>query len=676
MTAARRTAVGKATQTVEHGLLEDSDDAIVAADFRGVLTAWNLGAERMYGWSAEEVLGHPVTQVAELGLGLEAGAPIRVALDAAGRWRGEVVAHRKDGAPIDVEQADHVVRDGDGEIAGYVGIHRDVTGRTADEVERERGTHRLEALAAFGLRALAERDQRPLMDAATAVVTRTLDAELGGVAELLPSGEVLFRSGVGWDPDAFGFAAGGDSLVDYTLTTGTPVVSDDVTADPRFALPRLLADHGVASAVAAIIGGRDGPAGVLGAYSRRPHRFTGADAGFVQSVAGVLGTARQRFDSEEELRDGDMAAHIAPRGRGPAREVRVLVVDHQTAVREALATAFAATGGFRMNGTAASLAQGREMLAGVDVAVLAIKLPDGSGADLIEDLLRHNHDARAIVVGSSLGHAEVARAVELGAAAVLHETASLEEIVGAARRLHAGETLVPLAEVVELHRFARRERDRGQRERARIAELTPREREVLQLLADGLSAEGIAARLVISPSTQHPRQAGRPLPAAGGGLRPAQRGRRPAPSRHRGRWSGGGCRVGTLRRPRPYAGGFSATTSSCSIVGSSKSSPVFSLSAAATSPERCAWRPSSSGKASKIPKEEGPNWTANHLTVLGSPSTIDSPWFRKSRTSSSLPGSASRRTRTALLTWVGILGFSFGRLASSRTIAATLASYI
>lgn len=47
---------------------------------------------------------------------------------------------------------------------------------------------------------------------------------------------------------------------------------------------------------------------------------------------------------------------------------------------------------------------------------------------------------------------------------------------------------------------------------------------------------------------------------------------------------------------------------------------------------------------------------------MASPSTIDSPWFKKSRTSSSLPGSASRRTRSALLTFVvALLDLSLDR---------------
>jgi DNA-binding NarL/FixJ family response regulator len=56
--------------------------------------------------------------------------------------------------------------------------------------------------------------------------------------------------------------------------------------------------------------------------------------------------------------------------------------------------------------------------------------------------------------------------------------------------------------MVELLRFASRERAHEQDQRRRIERLTPREREVLQLMADGLDSRRAAARLYISPRTQ------------------------------------------------------------------------------------------------------------------------------------------------------------------------------
>jgi DNA-binding NarL/FixJ family response regulator len=108
----------------------------------------------------------------------------------------------------------------------------------------------------------------------------------------------------------------------------------------------------------------------------------------------------------------------------------------------------------------------------------------------------------ALVLSASLDYAETARAVESGAAGVLHKTAHLDEVVGAVERLRAGETLMPLEEVVELLRFAGERRQQQHGARQLIARLTPREREVLQALAEGLDSRQIAERLHISVRTE------------------------------------------------------------------------------------------------------------------------------------------------------------------------------
>jgi DNA-binding NarL/FixJ family response regulator len=70
------------------------------------------------------------------------------------------------------------------------------------------------------------------------------------------------------------------------------------------------------------------------------------------------------------------------------------------------------------------------------------------------------------------------------------------------RRLGAGETLVPLEDVVDLLRLAARQRDEDRDAERAIAGLSPREREVLHLLAAGLESMAIAERLHISPRTE------------------------------------------------------------------------------------------------------------------------------------------------------------------------------
>src|SRR5918995_297705 len=189
----------------------------------------------------------------------------------------------------------------------------------------------------------------------------------------------------------------------------------------------------------------------------------------------------------------------------PEGDVRVLLVEDHAAVREAVAASFEREAGFEVVGQAGSLAAARRLLAEgipVDVAVVDLGLPDGHGGDLIEDLRAANPEAQALVLSMSLDRAEKARAVQSGAAGVLHKTAHLDEVVGAVERLRAGETLMPLEEVVELLRFAGTKKYEEYKARQAIESLTPREMEVLQKLAGGLDSDGIAESLHISVRTQ------------------------------------------------------------------------------------------------------------------------------------------------------------------------------
>jgi DNA-binding NarL/FixJ family response regulator len=226
----------------------------------------------------------------------------------------------------------------------------------------------------------------------------------------------------------------------------------------------------------------------------------------VASVAQTLGVEYAKIvellpaDNELLLRSG-----VGFEEGLVGRPVRVLLVEDQTAIREALASSFEAEG-FEVVGQAESMAQARRMFKDtdhpIDVALIDLGLPDGYGADLIKELREAHPQAHGLVLSMSLDRANVSRAVELGAAGVLSKTTHLGEVVQAVRRLRAGETLMPLEEVVELLRFAGYRRDEEREAHRSIEKLTPREIEVLQALALGLDSEGIAQRLHISPRAE------------------------------------------------------------------------------------------------------------------------------------------------------------------------------
>jgi PAS domain S-box-containing protein len=113
-------------------LLDNTEDAIVAFDPEWFITVWNAGAERMYGWTADEVLGRYTLEVARLELSPAERTEVRLAVAERGRWRGEITAYRKDGAPVRIELIAVAVRGTDGEITGFLGIHRDLTEHRRD----------------------------------------------------------------------------------------------------------------------------------------------------------------------------------------------------------------------------------------------------------------------------------------------------------------------------------------------------------------------------------------------------------------------------------------------------------------------------------------------------------------------------------------------------------------
>jgi DNA-binding NarL/FixJ family response regulator len=219
----------------------------------------------------------------------------------------------------------------------------------------------------------------------------------------------------------------------------------------------------------------------------------GFDLGAEPSGAAGITGMRERA----ALLDGDVDITSQP-GRGTRvrlevalgddqgseqRQVRVLLVEDHAAVRQAIAAMIEREPDFNVVGQTGSLKEARGMLQEIDVAVVDLGLPDGYGGDLIKELSEVNPRAQALVLGAGLDRTETARAIERGAAGTLDKTAQLDE-------------------VVELLRFAGKQREREHQDRAAIDRLTPREVEVLRALAAGLDSQAIADRLYISVRTE------------------------------------------------------------------------------------------------------------------------------------------------------------------------------
>jgi DNA-binding NarL/FixJ family response regulator len=208
------------------------------------------------------------------------------------------------------------------------------------------------------------------------------------------------------------------------------------------------------------------------------------------------------FDAAEGKRGEREQRLLSATSEQPQSPVRILLVEDHAAVREAIAAMFEREPGFTVVGQAGSLAEAREMLARVDVAVLDLSLPDGVGSELITELHAASPNADALVLSAGLDPTSIARAVQNGAAGVLDKAARLDELLEAVTRLRAGDTLLSRDEIVEFLSSDRLRREVEHADRGAIETVTERELDVLRLLAEGLDSRAIAGRLHISERTE------------------------------------------------------------------------------------------------------------------------------------------------------------------------------
>ncbi|TWC77283.1 PAS domain S-box-containing protein [Rhizobium sp. SJZ105] len=110
-------------------IVESSDDAIVSKTLNGIITTWNKGAERLFGYAAEEAIGKPITIVIPPDR-LDEEPAILARIQAGERVdHFETIRRRKDGSLIDISLTISPIRDGNGKIIGASKIARDISER-------------------------------------------------------------------------------------------------------------------------------------------------------------------------------------------------------------------------------------------------------------------------------------------------------------------------------------------------------------------------------------------------------------------------------------------------------------------------------------------------------------------------------------------------------------------
>jgi DNA-binding NarL/FixJ family response regulator len=188
-----------------------------------------------------------------------------------------------------------------------------------------------------------------------------------------------------------------------------------------------------------------------------------------------------------------------PEGSGhPSGElpIRVLIVEDHRVVAEGMAALINHESDMKVVGEAGSVAETLSAAAelGPDVVLLDFRLPDGTGAEAAAAIREVRPEAKLIFLTREDTEAARFAAVQSGASAFIHKSKAASEVVAAIRDVARGRMLITPRTIATL--IAKRRAIEVQ-----LQSLTVREKEVLRLMADGLSSRAVAAKLGISYTT-------------------------------------------------------------------------------------------------------------------------------------------------------------------------------
>ena len=180
------------------------------------------------------------------------------------------------------------------------------------------------------------------------------------------------------------------------------------------------------------------------------------------------------------------------------KRAQVLLVDDHRLVSEGLKSILAAK--FDVVGVAEN---GRAMIAAArelkpDVIVADITMPELNGIEALEELKKHEPNARVIFLTMHRDEVYAQRALNAGACGFVLKHAASEELIMAVQSALAGQVFITPMLAKELLDATQRG---PQHSTDQLASLTLRQRQILRLLADGLAAKQIAAKLGISHRT-------------------------------------------------------------------------------------------------------------------------------------------------------------------------------
>jgi two-component system response regulator DevR len=183
----------------------------------------------------------------------------------------------------------------------------------------------------------------------------------------------------------------------------------------------------------------------------------------------------------------------------PSGTIRIFLLDDHEVVRRGIADLLASVAGFEIVGEAGTAGEARNRILAIrpDVAILDARLPDGSGIDVCRDIRSALPGTYCLILTSYDDEDAVLASVLAGASGYVLKEVRGSGLIDAIRQVAIGRSLIAQGIIDKVMTRVRE----GTASDNRLAALTEREREVLDLIADGLTNRQIGERLFIAEKT-------------------------------------------------------------------------------------------------------------------------------------------------------------------------------
>jgi PAS domain S-box-containing protein len=289
-------------------IVESTSVAIVGKDLEGRITAWNLGAERLYGYRADEVLGRSVSML------VPEDRRVELAEELARARRGEhvpqrqTIHRRKDGSSIEVLLDVSPMRGREGEIVGISSIASDLS-------ELKRTERRLAAQHAITRSLASATSVAEASPAILATIAELADWQVGELWCADFDSGLLLLSGA-WQAPTIGgagverFSRGatferGEGLPGLVWASGEPLWIEDLSSARGFPRQQEAARLGLRSFFAFPIPGVGRTVGVLAFFARWPNGSDALVLDLVRSVSHQIGDFIERKRAEDLIRENE-----------------------------------------------------------------------------------------------------------------------------------------------------------------------------------------------------------------------------------------------------------------------------------------------------------------------------------------------------------------------------------